>query len=269
MALTADFIHSWNRNQLITFDLNPGLRVDTSRTGRINYTDLNGIAGQLGIAPFVNQLLTRTNDGSSRVRRVELLAREALQPPLGRPDLMRSRLRARQRRSRPDPPEHTTSCSAIRGSIMNYGPLNADRRHNFVVNGRYEVPKTGGLTVSGIYRYMTGDPDHSDQLGGGCRSERACCSTGCRRVTIAARARTPTAPISTGRRNGARGPAFRQSDLKFAYRLHPMKDDTIDVNVELFNLFNTANFSNPGAATAGFGSLTDQRLSDFHDADGA
>jgi hypothetical protein len=41
---------------------------------------------------------------------------------------------------------------------LNYGPLNADRQHNFVVNGRVEVPRTGGLTVSAIYRYMTGTP---------------------------------------------------------------------------------------------------------------
>jgi hypothetical protein len=32
MAVTADYIRSWNRDQLINYDLNPGLRVDTSRT---------------------------------------------------------------------------------------------------------------------------------------------------------------------------------------------------------------------------------------------
>src|SRR5438093_1662474 len=42
MAATVDYIRSWNRDQLINFDLNPGLRVDTSRTGRIVYTDLYG-----------------------------------------------------------------------------------------------------------------------------------------------------------------------------------------------------------------------------------
>jgi len=36
MAGTVDFIHSWNRDQLINFDLNPALRIDTSRTGRLN-----------------------------------------------------------------------------------------------------------------------------------------------------------------------------------------------------------------------------------------
>src|SRR5439155_7388224 len=66
LAATVDFIHSWNRDQLVTFDLNPGLRVDTSRTGPIVFTDLDGSASHLGIAPFVNQVLTRTNAGSSQ-----------------------------------------------------------------------------------------------------------------------------------------------------------------------------------------------------------
>src|SRR5207247_2211780 len=66
LATTVDYIHSWNRDQLITFDLNPGQRVDTSRTGRIVYTDLQGIARQLGVPAFGNQVLTRTNAGSSQ-----------------------------------------------------------------------------------------------------------------------------------------------------------------------------------------------------------
>ena len=59
---------------------------------------------------------------------------------------------------------------------------------------------------------------------------------------------------SQGGRNGARGPTFKQTDMKFAYRFRPRKETTIDANMELFNIFNSANFSNPTA---------DQRLSDF------
>jgi len=130
------------------------------------------------------------------------------------------------------------------------------------VNGRYEVPKTGGLTVSGIYRYMTGTPitlinSAVDADRNGLLFDRLPAGHYC-----GAGVNAYCADFD-GRRNGARGPSFQQSDLKFAYRLHPMKDNTIDVNVELFNLFNTANFSNPGEAAANFGSLTDQRLSDF------
>jgi hypothetical protein len=63
MALNADYVHSWNRDQLINFDLNPAQRVDTSRTGRLVYTDLLGLAQQLGISPFVNPVITARTSG--------------------------------------------------------------------------------------------------------------------------------------------------------------------------------------------------------------
>src|SRR5262245_6710373 len=66
MAVTVDYVHSWNRDQLINFDLNPSQRVDTSRTGALNFTDLDGLAGQLGLTAFRNQVLTRENLGSSQ-----------------------------------------------------------------------------------------------------------------------------------------------------------------------------------------------------------
>jgi hypothetical protein len=50
----------------------------------------------------------------------------------------------------------------------NYGPLDFDRRHSFIGNFIWEIPKTGargvlgqvanGWQVSGIYRYQTGQP---------------------------------------------------------------------------------------------------------------
>src|SRR5262245_765460 len=54
MAATVDYVHSWNRDQLMNFDLDPGVRVNTTASGLINYTDLYGIAKQLGIAAFGN-----------------------------------------------------------------------------------------------------------------------------------------------------------------------------------------------------------------------
>ncbi len=41
--------------------------------------------------------------------------------------------------------------------------------------------------------------------------------------------------------------------MRFGYRLRP-RGTTVDVNFELFNIMNTANFSNP---------TSDQRLTDF------
>ena len=45
-------LRSQRRTRWVGYDLNPGLRVDTTRTGAINRTDLLGLASQLGISPF-------------------------------------------------------------------------------------------------------------------------------------------------------------------------------------------------------------------------
>jgi hypothetical protein len=258
MAATVDYIRSWNRDQLINVDLNPGLRIDTSRTGRIVYTDLLNIAGQLGIAPFANQVLTRRNDGSSQFDGVNLM----LEKRYSNHWAARVSYAIGYARGNVEPTQHTTNDNnyQLLGDPrldLNYGPLDADRRQNFVVSGRVEVPRTGGLTISGIYRYLSGrsmtlydsavDADRNGRLfdplppGRYCgQGENAFCTE------------------NEGGRNGAKGPSYQQADMRFAYRFRPHKDTTLDANFDLFNLFNTANFDNPGP---NFG--PDQRLSDF------
>ena len=41
---------------------------------------------------------------------------------------------------------------------LNEGPSGSDRTHNFVLSFRGMVPSTGGLTVSGVYRALSGQP---------------------------------------------------------------------------------------------------------------
>ena len=252
MAFTLDYIHSWNRDQLITYDLNPGLRVDTSRTGKIAYTDTDHLAQQLGISAFGNQVLTRTNAGSSDFDGVNFslekrysnnwAARVAYATGYARGNSEADQTNVNNYQLGADP-----------RLDLNFGPLNADRRQNLVVNGRVEIPRTRGLILSGVFRYMTGTP--MSLINSAVDADRngllfdllpagSYCGTGVNAFCT----------DSQGGRNGARGPTFKQTDMKFAYRFHPRKESTIDANLELFNIFNTANFSNPTA---------DQRLSDF------
>ena len=60
MSLGLDYVHNWGRGWL-AYNLNPGLRVDTSRTGPIVRTDLLGLAQQLGIPPFANNVYLRAD----------------------------------------------------------------------------------------------------------------------------------------------------------------------------------------------------------------
>ena len=39
-----------------------------------------------------------------------------------------------------------------------WGPSPYDRRHNLTLSGRTEIPVLGGITVSGVMRYMSGTP---------------------------------------------------------------------------------------------------------------
>ena len=63
-----------------------------------------------------------------------------------------------------------------------------------------------------------------------------------------------------GGRNGARGPSYQQADMRFGYRFRKGASQTFDVNFELYNLANTANFDNPTG---------DIRSTDFLRPDGA
>jgi len=256
-AVTIDYVHSWNRDQLVNFDLNPAQRVDTSRTGRLVYTDLYNLAARLGIPAFNNQVLTRRNDGSSQFDGANVMLEKRFS------DNWAARVSyaigyARGNAEADQISEYHYQLLDDQRLDRNYGPLNADRRHNFVVSGRVEVPRTGGLTISGIYRYLSGRPmtlydssvdaDRNGRLfdplppGRYCgRGENAFCTR------------------NKGGRNGARGPSYHQSDMRFSYRFRPYAETTLDANFELFNLFNTANFDNPGPTAFG----ADQRLTDF------
>jgi len=260
MAFTADYIHSWNGDQLITYDLNPGLRVDTSRTGRIVYTDTNNFAQQLGVSPFVNQVLTRTNDGSSQFDGTNFsLEKRYSHNWAGRVSYAIGYARGNSEADQTN--QNNFQVGADPRLDLNFGPLNADRRQNFVLNGRVEIPRTHGLTLSGVFRYMTGTPislinSAVDADRNGLLFDLLPAGSYCGQGVNA------FCTDNQGGRNGARGPSFKQTDLKLAYRFRPRKETTIDANIELFNIFNVANFSNPGTVMNG-GSVTDQRLSDF------
>jgi len=121
-----------------------------------------------------------------------------------------------------------------------------------VISGRVEIPRTHGLMVSGASRYMTGTP--MNMFNSAVDADRngllfdllpagTYCGQGLNSICV----------DNAGGRNGGRGPSFKQTDLKFSYRFRP-RGQTLETSMELYNVFNTANFSNP---------TSDQRLSDF------
>ena len=157
MSVGADYIHNEGRNW-IGYDLNPGLNVDTSRAGPINRTDLLGLASQLGISPFqgsINQRFDYT--GRTRYDGLNLQLERRFSGfwsaragyTLGY---------ARGNNSGASLAGNNFQVLAEKNLGLNEGPLDTDRRHNITLNGRIEVPWAKGLTVSALFRYMSGRP---------------------------------------------------------------------------------------------------------------
>jgi hypothetical protein len=251
LVVTVDYVHAFGRDQFMSRDLNPGVRVDTSRTGRVVRVD----------PVFVSSVFMRVNTGRTDY--------DALQLQVERrwTGTHRFRLAYTLSSSR----GNTGGVFPIGGNMgispfqylddmrldANQGPTNLDRRHNFVVSGSAEVPWTGGLTVGAVVRALSGlpfsiqdtavDADRNgvlfDPLPAGTYS-----GTGPNSFTV----------VNAGGRNGARGPGFFQADVRVGYRFG-FRQRRLDVFAEVFNLTNRANFDvGAGPSTSG-----DRRSTNF------
>jgi len=206
----------------------------------------------LGITPFGNPVITRVNDGSSQFDGVNFMLEKRYS------DHWQARVSyavgyARGNAEANQTFDNNYQVLGDQRLDAGFGPLDANRRSNFVASGRVEIPRTHGLTMSGIYRYLSGaslnlynsavDADRNGRLFDPIPAGRYC-GQGQNSICV----------DNAGGRNGAVGPSYQQTDMRFAYRLRPSKATTLDLNLELFNIFNTANFANP---------TSDQRLTDF------
>jgi hypothetical protein len=125
----------------------------------------------------------------------------------------------------------------------NEGPLDFDKRHNFVFSGSWSVPRTHGLTLGMVTRYLSGDHftiqdtnfdvDQNGILLNPLPAGKYS-GTGNNSITV----------HNDGGRNGATGPDFFQMDARVGYRL-PVSSSNIELFADMFNVTNRANFANP------------------------
>ena len=141
---------------------------------------------------------------------------------------------------------------------LNERPTSEDRRHNLVLSGTAVIPRTGGLTVSGIARYLSGlpfnltngdlDPDlngtQAEPLAAGAYSGDA--------------AEDVYEVDFNGEYFGARGPNYFKLDMRIGYRFS-FGARTLEVFGDIFNVTNRANFATPSGnlASDNFLNLTD------------
>lgn len=233
LSINADYIHVSGRDILMTQNLNPGVRVNTSRTGTIQRLSTDFTVG-------VNTLV---NAGESDYNALQLQLEKRFSKNYS------SRISYTLAKGTANFSTDGTAISQFQflddlRLSAGEGPTDFDRRHNFVASGTALVPKTGGLTVSYVARALSGtaftiqdqniDADQNgtlfDPLPSGSYS-----GTGSDSVTV----------DNAGGRNGARGPGFFQLDMKAGYRLKLGQTRTLDLSVDMFNLTNRANFTNP------------------------
>jgi hypothetical protein len=233
LSINADYIHVSGRDILMTQNLNPGVRVNTSRTGTIQRLSSDFTVG-------VNTLV---NAGESDYNALQLQLEKRFSKNYS------SRISYTLAKGTANFSTDGTAISQFQflddlRLSAGEGPTEFDRRHNFVASGSALVPKTGGLTVSYVARALSGtaftiqdqniDADQNgtlfDPLPSGSYS-----GNGSDSVTV----------DNAGGRNGARGPGFFQLDMKAGYRLKLGQTRTLDISVDMFNLTNRANFTNP------------------------
>lgn len=242
----ADFVHNAGRDQVLQYDLNPGLRANTSRTGPITRVDFMGLANQLGISPFLGRVLIRENIGRADYDALNLQIEKRFSNSwsaraaytLGNARGNSSGL------SQGSTADNSYQVLEDRHLELNQGPSDADRRQIFVTSARAEVPFAPGLTISGAFRLQSGRPfsiydsnidaDRNgllfDPLPAG---EYSGVGTGAFTVQ------------NEGGRNGARGPAFAELDMRLGYRQKLAQARTVDFFLEMFNVTNEPNFANP------------------------
>ena len=246
-SASADYVRMVGRDQFLNPNLNIGTRVNTTRTGTVNFTDPFGIlnpslgAGEDIYRGAVRLMTTKYGYSNYDALNVSVEKRYAHNWSLrGAYALAYSRGVTLTQGTTPD---------LQVGTNLNldkyYGPANVDRRHTAVISGRMEIPRTRGVTLSGVLRLSSGTPftiqdtnidaDQNgiffDPLPAGTYSGTSVDSL--QNVE------------NKGGRNGARGPGFMQLDMRFGYRAKLGARRTLDVFGEVFNLTNHASFTNP------------------------
>jgi hypothetical protein len=248
MSASLDFIRSEQRNQYVLKDLNPTVRRGTLATDPVGRTTpLVGTNGEWAarvetIMPVgeinYNSLQfsgTKRYSNGWMVRASYAYSRGRGNVPTGQTDLADSQFLDNL-------------------NLDNeYGPTNVDRPHILTLTGSYDVPKTGGLKLSGVFRARSGTPislrnttfDHDSN--GTTNNEYLAPGTYTGAGPDAASPNSiPYTVEYNGGRAGGRGPGYAQFDVRAGYRLRLGGARTLDLFLDVFNATNRANFANPG-----------------------
>ena len=238
LAMHVDYVRVANKDMFLSRNLNPMERANTTRTGPITRTDAFGVLGE----PYTGRVWVFENGGESEYDGLNLqLERRYSNNWSARVaySLSYSRGTAFDQGNR-----NTDQFLTDLRLDERHGPSPVDRRHVLSINGRTEIPKTKGATLSTTIRYMSGSPftifdsnidadrngELDDPLPAGTYSG------------VGQNALTDVE--SQGGRNGAYGPNYFQIDMRAGWR-HAIQNHTLELFLDIFNVTNQTNWDNP------------------------
>jgi hypothetical protein len=239
MSVAADYVRMLGRDAFLARNLNPMIRANTTRTGAISFVDAFGVLGE----PYSGRVWLIENTGENKYDALGIqLEKRYANRWSGRVSytLSYSRGTALQQGD-----QNQLQVLTDLNLDDRWGPTEVDRRHNFTLSGRVEIPKTGGVMVSGTARYLSGAPFtiqntniDADQNGEPFDPSPA--------GTYSGTADDAMKNVKNeGGVNGAYGPNFFQADLRVTYRWRLGAERTLDIVGEIYNLTNHVNFNNP------------------------
>ncbi|HEX6164219.1 MAG TPA: TonB-dependent receptor [Vicinamibacterales bacterium] len=253
MGLSVDFIRSEQRNQYVLKELNPLLRNGTLATNPNTRT--NPLIGRVG--DWAASVLTIEPVGEINYNSVQFSGTKRYS------NNWQARISYAYSRGRGNVPtgQADTAISQFLGDLRldnDYGPTAVDRPHILTLTGSYDVPRTGGLKLSGVFRARSGTPITLTNQALDSDSNGAVTNEYLAPGTYTGAAPDANAPHVIpytveyeGGRAGGRGPGYAQFDLRAGYRIRLGGARTLDAFLDVFNVTNRANFANPS---------TDQRL---------
>lgn len=250
LTVSADYARTLGRGLLMTRDLNPGLRADTSRIGAVTRVD----------PEFNMSVLEYVNLGKTTYDALELHMDKRLSRHFSA-KVSYTLAYSRGNTSANGIPQILPQRLGSLNLEANEGPTDFDRRHNFVASGTAQIPHAGGLAVSAVVRAMTGQPftlidsdidaDRNailfDRLPPG---------------TYSGLGRNAVSVKYNGTRNGAYGPGAFQLDLRLGWQQPIGTNRRLDVFAEIFNVTNHAAFDSPTTMVLGH-PVADRRMTDF------
>ena len=252
MVVSADYVHAFSRDLLMSKDLNPGLRATTAVTSplvRQGSATLSAAVAELqvkypGFAPFTTAVTQPLNIGKIDYDALLLSVNKRFSNNYS------ARVSYTLSYSRGNTSGNGVAASGFQvlddlHLELNEGPSAFDVRHNLVISGQALVPHTGGLNVSWVARALSGSPfsltnANVDPDRNGTQAEPlpegSYSGNGTNAFTV---------KNYTSERNGAYGPGFFEADARLGYHFSLPNRRKVEAFVDIFNVTNRTNFATP------------------------